>query len=282
MILINYIYYFCLLLIFYTKYIWTYQCLKCATEVFNHSLTVDTLPSPTEDDCNVVTAVHGCYVHIEWLADGTTEVYYKINPALPYNSILTMVEHQVTLDTDEYSSRKSIGYSCRSNRTACNTIDNIKRIINSTIFPTGKQKEELDSIIAPAKNFNITSCFQKSDRIHCPKTNLTNCQQCMSVVQYSKYIDICSTCSTGKITRNFFTYHSLILLNMASRWEKITVGCQNRNACNSMKTIEQIRQILTATLNLEKFYRSTASTTKVTAILLIFTELFRRMNNRCF
>jgi hypothetical protein len=283
MILTNGIYYFCLLLIFSTKNIWTYECLKCATEIFNHVITPDNISFPTEDDCNIVTAVHGCYVHIDWLADGTTQVYYEINPTLPYDSILIMVERQVILDTGVYSTRKSIGYSCRSNRTACNTIDNIKRIVNSLTFPTDEQKAQLDRLIAPTKNFNTTSCIQRSNMKNCPKMNLINCQQCMSIVQYTQPRNICSTCSTGKITRNFFIYHSIIFLNMISRSERVVIGCQKGNACNSMKNIEKIKQILTIELDLKKFYRSTTSTTKTTAILLfmvVFIELFRLIDQQ--
>jgi len=271
-------YYFYLLLIFYTKHIWTYVCLKCATDVFNHLVSSDNITFPTEDDCNVVTAAHGCYVQIDWLPDGTSTVSYTTNPTVPYDSILTMIERQVNLDTGEYSTGRSIGYSCRSTRTACNTIANIKRAINSITLPTDEQQEQLDTIIVPMNNFNGSSCSQGSNMTICPKISLETCQQCMSVAQFSQNMKICSTCSTGRITKNFYTYQSTILLNTKSRWEQVTIGCQKRNACNSMKNIEKIKQTLAIQLDFEKFHRSTASTTKATAIrlfIIIFTKLFQ-------
>jgi hypothetical protein len=274
----NCIYSFYLLLIFYTTHICTYRCLKCATEVFNHLVTSDNITFPTDDDCNVVRAAHGCYIHIDWLPDGTSEVSYTTNPPLPYDSILTKIERQVTLDTGEYSTGRSISYSCRSNGTACNTIANIKRAINSITFPTDEQQAQFDKIITPTKKFKSRSCSRGSNMTICPKINLKNCQQCMSVAQYSQSINTCSTCLSGKITKNFITYHSIILLDTTSRWEKVTIGCQKRNACNSMKNIQKIKRTLAIQLDFETFHRSTASTTKATAILLfiiIFTKLFQ-------
>ncbi len=275
--LMNCIYTFYLLLIFYTKHISAYRCLKCATEVFNHLVSSDNITFPTEDDCNVVTAVHGCYVHINWLPDGTSEVSYKTNPPLPCDSILTKIERQVNLDTGEYSTGRSISYSCRSNGTACNTIANIKRAINSITFPTDEQQAQFDTIIAPTKNFNRRSCSQGSNMTICPNISLNNCQQCMSVAQFSQSMKICSTCSTGRITKNFFTYHTTILLSTKSRWEQVTIGCQKRNACNSMKNIEKIKHTLAIQLDFMKFHRSTASTTKATAIVLLFIIIFTKL-----
>jgi hypothetical protein len=269
MLSINCIYYFCLLLIFHPEHIWTYQCLQCVTKVFNHLGTITNLPSPTEDDCNIVTTVHGCYIHINWLADGTSEVYYKTDLDLPYDSILTIIERQVTLDTGKYLTRRSVGYSCRSNRTACNTIDNLKRAIISITFPTNEQIEQFDPLIAPRKNFNGTFCSRISNMPNCLKSNLINCQQCISTVQFSKPLKIRSACRTKQVTRNSFIYRTIISLNMESQLERIIIGCQNRNVCNSMKNIKQMKRILTIKFDSKKFYRSTASTMESTILLLL-------------
>ena len=105
------IYYFSFLLIFHSQSIYSYQCLKCVTQVYDHLVTSDTLLSPTDDDCNIVTAIHSCYIHIDWLADGTSEVFYDIDPDLSDESILAVIERQVTLATNKYSTRRSIGYT---------------------------------------------------------------------------------------------------------------------------------------------------------------------------
>lgn len=268
------IYYFCLLIIFYINLIWTYQCLKCATEVFNHLVTPANLSFPTEDDCNIVHAVHGCYVHIDWQADGTTEVLYKTDPALPFDSILMIMERQVNVDTGVYSTRKSVSYTCRSTVSPCNTIDNIKRVANAITFPSSEQRAQLDSIISPTKRCNVSSCSNLSNMKNCPKTDLNNCQQCMSVVQYTQHRNICSTCSTGNVTKNYFAFQALISLNAGPQWERVILGCQRNDACNSMKNIEEIKQKLAITIDLKQFHRSTASTINVKIIFLLMT-IFR-------
>ncbi len=266
MIFINCISYFYFLLIFHVQYIWTYQCLQCATKVYNHLVTINNLSSPTEDDCNIVEAIHGCYINIDWLADGMSKVYYKTDPDLPYDSISAIIERQVILDKNEYSTRRSIGYSCRSNRTACNTIDDLKRAGISIEFPTDKQIRKFDSLIVPIKTFNGSLCSQFSNTINCPKPDLVHCRQCMSVLQH---LDICSTCSREKVTRNYFVYRTTVFLNTASRLERITIGCQKGNNCNSMKNMKRIQRMLTIELDSAKFYRSIASITKSTVILLL-------------
>jgi hypothetical protein len=277
MTLINYIYYFYVLIIFHTRCIWTYQCHQCNTKHYNYRVTINSLPSPTEDDCNVVLTNYSCYVHVDWMADGTSEVYYRIDPTLPYDSIVAITERQVNLNTGKYSTRRSVGYSCRPNKTACNTIDDLKRVINSVTFPTDEQIRQLDTLIAPTKNFNSSSCLLVSSMGNCPEFNLTNCQRCLSAVLYYKHVDMCATCPAQKPIRNYFSYDTAFLLNTRSQIEIIKIGCQTPNACNSLKNMELIKRMLPPKLDLKKLRRSTASSTKSTVIFLFIiaaTKLF--------
>jgi hypothetical protein len=269
MISLNYVYYFYFVFILHGQDVWTYQCLKCATKFYDHLVTIDDLSSPTYDDCNIVNAFHGCYIQLDWFTDGTSELHYTTNPELPYDSILTIIERRVILDTNEYSTQRSIGYSCRSNRTACNTIDNLKRVMIAIKFPTDERIQRFDNLILPKESFNGSSCSQFSNMINCPQPDLIHCRQCMSVVQYSRYLDICSTCSMEKFQRNFFVYRTIISVNTPSRSERITMTCQRGNNCNSVKNIRRIKRILTIDFHSEKFSRSIApSTTKSTVTLL--------------
>ena len=275
MALINYIAYSCVIILFHTAYIWTYQCHQCNAKHYNYQVTVNNIPSPTEDDCNVILTNHSCYVHVDWFGDGTSEVYYRIDPTLPYDTIIAVTERQVILNTGTYSTRRSIGYSCRSTKRACNTIDDLKRAIVSVTFPTDEQMQQLDTLITPTDDFNSSSCLQISSLGNCPKSNLTNCRRCMSTVLYSKFTDICASCPARRVFRNYFQYDTAFLINTGSQVEKIRIGCQTPNGCNSLENTEKIKRMLSAKLNLKKFYHSTASTTKSTILFLFIIAVIK-------
>ncbi|CAF1524403.1 unnamed protein product [Adineta steineri] len=267
MIFINYIYYSCILLLFHINYIWAYECLLCATKLFNYSITTDDLPTPTEDDCNIIRGNHGCHIHIDWLHDGTSEVHYQIGPALPDNKILSGIERQVIINTGKYSTRKLVSYSCTSTKTACNTIDRLKHAINSIAFPTNEQIEQFDTLIRPTKNFNASLCAQVSNTTHCPKLNLTDCQQCISIVQYSESTNTCRTCTNEEIQRNYFLYSTTFDIDSKNQSEEIRIGCRNGYMCSLLVDTERIKQILVTKFNFTTFNTSIATTTKSTNIL---------------
>ncbi|CAF3676310.1 unnamed protein product [Rotaria socialis] len=267
-----------LLLTYQIPCVWTSQCHHCNAKTFNHLITIDDLPVATEDDCNVIRTTYGCSIHIDWLADGTTEVYYDIKPSLPYGSILTITEHQVDFDTGNYSTRRSIYYSCKSKTTACNTIADLQRAINAIEFPTDEQIEQFNALIAPTQDFDGSSCFQLSNATSCSTTNWTNCRQCMITGHYSEQLDVCSTCRPKRHTRNFFSFETTFLLKEKSQSERIKIVCQGRNNCNSLENIERIRRKLPTQLDFMKFYRSTASTMKLTFAFL-FTTLFTLLSS---
>ncbi len=66
--------------------------------LYKSFVAIDNLSSPTDDDCHVVKANHGCYIQLDWLVDGTSEVYYMTDPNLPYDSILAIIERQFIVD----------------------------------------------------------------------------------------------------------------------------------------------------------------------------------------
>ncbi|UJR15502.1 hypothetical protein I4U23_002445 [Adineta vaga] len=276
MILSDFILYLSILFISYPKYIYAIQCHVCITKVFDHHIDSNNLPFPTEEDCHIVQAHFGCYIHIDWFDDGTSAINYNIDPPVPFNSITTVIERRMTINTGEYATRKSIRYGCKSNRTACNSIDHIKRAMNSVTFPSLEKIKQFDSLLISTKHFTASSCLQTSNMKNCSQTNLTNCQQCVSMIRYSDRMNVCSSCTSNIVKRNYFIYRTIFHINMVTRVEEITIGCQNGEPCNKRKNIDQIKQDLKITLNLLKFYRSIASAMKSTCLLL-FTIGFLRI-----
>ena len=254
-----------LLLIFYPRCVEAYQCHQCNAMTYNYPVTIDTLPSPTEDHCDVVGAMHGCYIHVAWRADGTSEVYYRVDPALTFDSLFTSVQRQLEFSTGKHKTERSIGYSCRLNGTPCNTIEQLKRAIVSTQFPTNKQIEQFDSAIALNTAFDPQQCLQVFNRKLCPKSNLQNCEQCIGIVEYRDKVETCAMCSEKNATANFFEYLTTFSLRERSRWDRITVACQG---CDSLNTSYEIQRTLTIKVDFDTFLRSVASSTRLTSWIL--------------
>lgn len=265
MTLLDYYSYLFLVLISYPRCIEAYQCHQCNAMTYNYPVTIDSLPSPTEDHCDVVSAIHGCYINVAWRADGTSEVYYRLDPALPFDCLFASVQRQLEFSTGKHKTERSIGYSCRSNTTPCNTIEQLKRAILSTQFPTNKQIRQFDSAIALNAVFDPQLCLLVSNRTLCPKSNLQNCEQCIGIVEYRHNVETCAMCSEKNATANFFDYSTTFFLRERNRLDRITVACQG---CHSLNTSDEIRQKLTIRVDFGAFLRSAASSTRLTSWIL--------------
>ncbi|CAF2707197.1 unnamed protein product [Rotaria sp. Silwood2] len=272
MILFNYhyfYYYFGLFLIVHARYLLAYKCHECNGMTFNYSITIDNIPSPTKDDCVIVTAENGCSVRIGWFDDGTSEVYYDADPELPFDSVVAKIERKVTIWSGEYVTNRFIGYNCKSaNTTPCNTVDNLKLAIISTILPTDEQIEKFDSLIVPTTEFFGSLCLQFSNMTNCPETNIPTCQQCINIVQYSEQLNICAMCPAGKAVTNFIDYYTTFFLNNQTHLDRITLTCRKYGACNSIANIERIKSTLVTKFDFDKVFRSTASIIKSSIIIL--------------
>jgi hypothetical protein len=247
--------------------------------VFNYSITIDNIPFPTRDDCELVSAENSCSVRVAWFNDGSSEVYYSTDVPVPFDSVMATTERKVTTWSGEYVTHKFLIYSCKaSNTTPCNTVENLKRSIISTTFPTDDQIRQFDALIVPTTDFDGSLCSKLSNSTDCPETNLASCQQCMGIVQYSKQIDTCATCPAGKAITNFFDYETTFLLNDQTRLDVIRLGCRKYGACNSLENVGKIKNTLITQFNFDKFYSSTASIIIPTMIVLFMasiSELFR-------
>ncbi|CAF3509113.1 unnamed protein product [Rotaria sp. Silwood1] len=236
--------------------------------VFNYSITFDNIPSPTRDDCELVTAENGCSVRVGWLNDGTSEVYYDADPDLPFDSVVAKTERKVTTWSGEYVTNRFIAYNCKpSNTTPCNTVDNLKLAIISTVLPTDEQIQKFDSLIVPTTEFYGGLCLQVSNMTYCPNTNILSCQQCISIIQYSEQTDICAMCPPGKAVTNFFDYYTTYFLNNQTQLDRITLACRKYGPCNSIENIGRIKNTLITKFDFDKFFRSTTSITKPTMII---------------
>ncbi|CAF0975629.1 unnamed protein product [Rotaria sordida] len=267
MILFNY--YFELFLIVHARYLLAYKCHECQEMIFNYSITIDNIPSPTRDDCKIITAENGCSVYVGWFDDGTSAVYYDVDRDLPFDSVVAKTERKVTVWSGEYVTNRFISYNCKpSNITPCNTVDNIKLAIISTVFPTDEQIQKFDTLIVPTTEFYGSLCLQVSNMTYCPKTNILSCQQCIGIIQYFQQIDICAMCPAGKAVTNFLDYYTTFFLDNHTQLDRITLACRKYGACNSIENIKQIKNTLITKFDFDKFFQSTASIIKSTMIIL--------------
>lgn len=274
------LYYTCLLLFSYAANVLPLPCHICTTKTYDYVVTNETLPSPTEEECHIIQATHGCYIHIEWLDNGGTYLYYDVDPALPYNSITTVLERTMLMSTGKYSTRQSLGYACRSNRTACNSVRHLRRAMTALTLPSAGDISQFDPLLVAASNFNVSSCAEMGRERNCPKVNVSQCEQCLSTARFKDRTEVCHTCLTERAKKNSFVYSTVFHINKVTRAEEIKLVCQNGEMCNGMDNIEEIKHNLTTTLNLLKFYHSAASTVDSTRALMLslaFVGLIRSM-----
>jgi hypothetical protein len=272
-------YYFCLLLLFHTKYLQAYSCHVCDSMYFNYSITTDNLPSPTSDGCQIITAETGCFARVDWYNDQTSAVLYGTNPGFPRDTVIAQTRRGVNILSGLYIAQKYVAFICGSlNSMPCNTVDNLRRSIISTTFPTEEQIKQFDELIAPAEVFNSSLCFKFTNMTDdCSETDLLNCQQCIIGVEYSQETNVCAACPDDEAISNFFSYDTTFLLNNRTQSEEISLTCQRNNACNSMENIEDIRKTIKSKFDFNKFFHSTASITKSSLVLLVISlcmELF--------
>jgi hypothetical protein len=270
MILFKYCYYFLLFLIVHTKSLSASQCYECNEMLLNHSITIDNIPSPTSSACKIVTARSTCSVRVGWLTDGASEIYYSIDQGLPSDSISVLTDRRVTTWSAEYTTRRFIIYTCTaSNTTPCNTVENFKRAIASTTFPTDEQMQKFDALIAPTTEFFAASCLQSSNMTDCPQTNLAACPQCLGMIEYSEQIHTCARCPTGRAVANYFDYTATFLLNNQTRSDTIKLGCRKFGPCNSIENLVQIKNTLTTKFDFAKFNSSTALIPQLSLIVFL-------------
>ena len=268
---------FYILLILQVKSTQGYHCHVCSIHVIGYSASSHDLQSPMYDDCDIRSATHSCYIRIDWLSDGTTEISYETNSLIPIDSVVVSTRRHIDFHTGEYSTVQSIGYSCGSNRTSCNTVKTLKRILSAITLPIDQQLRRLDNFIYPMNAFNGSSCsMMTSNRNHhCSIKNSIDCKQCVgSVIQYLDHSDWCSTCLTNQTNGNFIDYEVVISLRTNSQLEKVNVVCQTHAHCNSLENMNRIKEILAIDFNPTKFFHSKASTTTMSTLVLIISTIF--------
>ncbi|UJR15504.1 hypothetical protein I4U23_002447 [Adineta vaga] len=269
MTLLHY-YYLGFIFINYAKYLLALKCYECDGMIFNSSLTIDNIPSPTKDDCKIVSAELTCSVRIGWYKDRATEVYYGADTPLPIDSVVVKTERKVTTWSGEYETRRFIIYNCKAmNSTPCNTVENAKRAIASTTFPTEDQIDKFDSLIVPTTDFDGRSCLNYTNATDCRDINLVSCQQCVGIIEYSERQETCATCPANKATMNFFDYETTFFLTNRTHLDVIRLGCRKHGACNSIENINKIKDTLITDFDFGKFYYSTATLTKSNSITII-------------
>ena len=265
--------YFGFLLLFYTKYLLAYQCHDCTSMVFNYSITIDNLPSPTRDDCQIVSSISGCFVRVAWHNGQTSDVSYGANLGFPLDSVVVTTERQASILSNLYTTQKYISFICgSSDEIPCNTVENLKRTVISTTLPSDEQITQFNDLLIPTKAFNGSLCFDFSNMTdYCSATDPENCQQCLIAVEYTEEISVCAACPEGEANWNFFDYYTSFFLNNRTRLDRISFGCQKGDVCNSMKNMEEVKQTIMSKFDFDNFFYSTASTTKPISILLLIT-----------
>lgn len=250
-----------------------FPCHQCKSMIFNHSITIDEIPSPSHDDCTIITAESTCSVRISYFENGQSEVLYTSDLGLRADTISVQILRRVTTWSAAYDTRRYMIYTCQpSNSTPCNTDENLKRSIASTIFPSEERIQKFDTLIAPTTEFFGQQCYQNSNSTDCLESNFASCQQCWGILQYSAQTTFCGMCPAGKALTNFIEYTSTFYLDNQTRSDTITLGCRQFNACNSMENLDRIRKTLITQFDFNRF---NTSTIPQLSFLLFFSILLR-------
>ena len=169
-----------------------------------------------------------------------------------------------------YATHQFISYNCNaSNPIPCNTVNNLKRILTSTILPTNEEIQKFDTLIVPTVHFDSSLCLQISNMTNCPESNLDSRQQCINIIQYSETRDTCAVCLSGQAFMSLFNFYTIFLLNNRSQSDTITLACRRHGACNSVENIDKIKRTLITKFDSNKFYSATASGQNLTMDILL-------------
>jgi hypothetical protein len=245
-----------------------YDCHQCNAFVLNTPVTIDTIPKPDGPTCRIVPGKSGCYVRIGWLDDGTSEVYYSADPALLFDSVIIEIDRTIDLQSKLQIKHRSLGYACQSTAMPCNTPENFKRVLRSTTFPTEQKIQPFDQLIQPLSPFDGNQCSQESNIPVCLTTNITACEQCIGLAEYTNELNICGACPADRAVVNFLRVIAVFMLNNRTRKSFTQIACQQNGACNSRTNLEHIRQSLSFDFDFNTFNRATSSIYTWTSVIM--------------
>lgn len=278
MVRLSYSLYCALLFILQSNYLSAFQCHQCKGMIFNHSITIDEIPSPTRNDCNIVTTDSTCSVRISYFENGNSEVQYTTDLDLPVDSISVQVLRRVMTWSAAYDTRRYLIYTCHSsNSTPCNTEESLKRSMVSITFPTDDQIQKFDTLIAPTTEFFPDSCFRNSTSTDCLPSNPASCQQCWGIMEYSEQTSVCAMCPAGKAITNFIEYSSTFYLDNQTRTDMIKLGCRQFGSCNSIENLNRIRNTLITKFNFDRF--NTCTIPQLSFVLFFFIIFLQGYSN---
>ena len=243
---------------------------------FNYHITPDTLPSPDRSDCIIKTSDHRCYVGVTWYDDESSLVAYSADTPFSTDSILINTRRSVNASSI-YATSQTVGYTCLSDsatESPCNNANMLRRSILATTLPSGETIHSFDSLIARTVEFNTSLCMNYTNFTNeCPFYDIVDCEQCVIFVQYTQPSEVCATCPASGGYENFITLDTMIFLDNRTDSDTVSLLCQIDGGCNSITNANQIKQELQSSFDYNKFFYSTASTSKPTmlSILAIFS-----------
>jgi len=245
-------------------------------------VTSATVPSFNETS---IESHDECWVEILWYKAPSSSVvlfYGKPKSAEEdFGRDILFVDIQLFLEPFTYiiKSERSLKYRCTSSNL-CNNASTLKNLLNSSILEE-RFNEEFHTLIQGNKFDNNTAatCFRSTNiPSTCEMPSLDSCQRCTTDVYQSSGANekICASCEM-LIEGNRITSESQFLFDNRTHFNHIHVGCQ-QEGCNSMETINKIRQFSTITFDFDKFFGTSpnsATSLNVSILFLIFFITFQ-------
>jgi hypothetical protein len=166
-------------------------------------------------------------------------------------------------------------YRCTS-ANLCNNEVTMKNLLNSLVLEE-RFTEEFYTLIQAEKFDNKTAatCFRFTNiPSTCEMPNLESCTRCTTDVYQSSggNENICASCES-LIEGNDIQSKSQFIFYNRTRLDRIHIGCQ-RAGCNSMETINKIRQFTTITFDFDRFLGPSSNSATFLNIPILFLIFF--------
>lgn len=172
-------------------------------------------------------------------------------------------------------------YIC--NTDGCNNDTAAKRILNALTLT--ENLHELESLLAPGPNPPFTeqaSCFNFSNATTTEKcippgaTSLSNCVACRTQMKSNV---LCAQCAARFSIRvdDYILRNKVFFLNNGTQTENIELFCRVKD-CNTLSSIDQIREASTLEFDFEKFINGTLPSSSAHTFQSIYLHLMILIN----
>lgn len=237
------------------------SCYDCSSlpDTYNYLVTFDTIPK-SFGDCPIKSKQDMCYISLRWLFTskqtginvGASDVETKKSSS---EQLLTAAVDLSGLGANQYL-QHSFTYFCSTDK--CNDINTFKKLLQSLTIVD--QFNDLKDLLVPVEPFDGHWCLMFSNQTASEQCDVKvtvdpkDCKQCSTqYIHDSKESRMCAGCFTDGPHTESLLRHVEFNMNDRTFNDSSLINCQS-NKCNSVETIQLIRQKSIIKFNFDQFF----------------------------